>query len=66
VTGSRRKLHDEDLHSLYSSPSIIMTKSRWMRWAWHEAHNVKMRNAYIVSPHFTKIYIMKFCSHELL
>jgi hypothetical protein len=32
VTGGWRKLHDEELHSLYSSPSIIrMIKSRRMR-----------------------------------
>jgi hypothetical protein len=29
-----RELHNEDLHNLYSSPSIIrMIKSRRMRWA---------------------------------
>jgi hypothetical protein len=33
VTGSWRKLHNEELHNLYFSPSIIrMTKSRRMRW----------------------------------
>jgi hypothetical protein len=38
VTGGWRKLHNEDLHNLYSSPSIIrMTKSRRMRWAGHVA-----------------------------
>jgi hypothetical protein len=32
VTGDWRKLHNEELHSLYSSPSIIrMIKSRSMR-----------------------------------
>jgi hypothetical protein len=36
VTGGRRKLHNEELHNLYSSPSIIrMIKSRGMRWAGH-------------------------------
>jgi hypothetical protein len=31
-----RKLHNEELHNLYSSPSIIrMIKSRRMRWAGH-------------------------------
>jgi hypothetical protein len=33
VTGGWRNLHDEELHNLYSSPSIItMIKSRKMRW----------------------------------
>jgi hypothetical protein len=30
VTGGWRKLHNEELHNLYSSPNIIrMIKSRW-------------------------------------
>jgi hypothetical protein len=37
-TGDWRKLHNEELHRLYSSPSIIrMMKSRRMRWAGHVA-----------------------------
>jgi hypothetical protein len=33
-----RKLHNEEIHNLYSSPSIIrMIKSRRMRWAGHVA-----------------------------
>jgi hypothetical protein len=38
VTGVWRKLHNEELHNLYSSASIIrMIKSRRMRWAGHVA-----------------------------
>jgi hypothetical protein len=34
VTGGWRKLHNEEFHNLYFSPSIIkMIKSRRMRWA---------------------------------
>jgi hypothetical protein len=38
VTGLWRKLHNEELHNLYHSPSIIrIMKSRRMRWAGHMA-----------------------------
>jgi hypothetical protein len=38
VTGVWRKLRNEELHNLYSSPSAIrMIKSRRMRWAGHIA-----------------------------
>jgi hypothetical protein len=38
VTGGWRKLHNEGLHNLYSSPNIIrMMKSRRIRWAEHVA-----------------------------
>jgi hypothetical protein len=36
VTGEWRKLHNEELHNLYSSPDIIrQVKSRIIRWAVH-------------------------------
>jgi hypothetical protein len=38
VTGDWRKVHNEELHNLYSSSSIIrMIKSKSMRWAGHVA-----------------------------
>jgi hypothetical protein len=38
VTGGWRKLHNEELCDLYSSPSIIrIIKSRRIRWAGHVA-----------------------------
>jgi hypothetical protein len=38
VTGEWRKLHNEELHNLYSYPDIIgQVKSRRMRWAGHVA-----------------------------
>jgi hypothetical protein len=38
VTGGWRKLLNEELHNLYSSPSMIrVMKSRRMRWAGHVA-----------------------------
>jgi hypothetical protein len=43
VTGGWRKLHNEELHNLYSSPSI---KSRRMRWAGHVARMEEKRNVY--------------------
>jgi hypothetical protein len=47
VTGDWRKLHNEELHNCYSSPSIIrMIKSRRMRWAGHVARKGEKRNAY--------------------
>jgi hypothetical protein len=47
VAGGWRKLHNEELHNLYSSPSIIrMIKLRRMRWAGHAARMGVRRNAY--------------------
>jgi hypothetical protein len=37
--GSWRKLHNDELHNLYSSPNIVkVIKSRRLRWAGHVAH----------------------------
>jgi hypothetical protein len=47
VTGEWRKLHNEELHVLYSSPSIIrIIKARRMRWAGHVARMGEKMNAY--------------------
>jgi hypothetical protein len=47
VTGGWRKLHNEELHGLYSSPSIIrVMKARRMRWAGHVARIGVVRGAY--------------------
>jgi hypothetical protein len=47
VTGGWRKLHNEELRDLYSSPSIIRIIKPWrMRWAGHVARMGEKRNAY--------------------
>jgi hypothetical protein len=47
VTSEWRKLHNEELRDLYSSPSIIrIIMSRRMRWAGHVARMGEKRNAY--------------------
>jgi hypothetical protein len=39
IKGVRRKLHNEELHNLYSSPNIIrMIKSRRVRWTENVAY----------------------------
>jgi hypothetical protein len=46
MIGNWRKLHNEELHNLYCSPSIIrMIKLRRMRWAGHVARMGVKRNA---------------------
>ncbi|KAJ4452239.1 hypothetical protein ANN_03757 [Periplaneta americana] len=46
VTGEWRKLHNTELHALYSSPDIISNiKSRRLRWAGHIARMGESRNA---------------------
>jgi hypothetical protein len=47
VTGGWRKLHNDELHNLYSSRSKIrIIKSRKMRWAGHVARMGEKRNVY--------------------
>jgi hypothetical protein len=47
MTGEWRKLHDEELPDLYSSPSIIrVIKARRMRWTGHVSRMGEKRNAY--------------------
>ncbi|KAJ4447597.1 hypothetical protein ANN_09604 [Periplaneta americana] len=49
VTGEWRKLHNAELHALYSSPDIIRNiKSRRLRWAGHVTRMGESRNAYRV------------------
>jgi hypothetical protein len=44
-----RKLHNDELHNLYSSPNIVrVIKSRRIRWAGHVAHMGEGRGVYLV------------------
>jgi hypothetical protein len=47
VTGGWRELHNEKLHGLYSSPSIVrVIKARRMRWAGNVARIGEVRGAH--------------------
>jgi hypothetical protein len=47
--GSWRKLHNDELHNLYSSPNIVrVIKSRRMRWVGHVARMGEGRCVYRV------------------
>jgi len=49
VTGEWKRLHNEKLYDLYSSPNIVrVIKSRRMRWAGHEARMGEERGVYRV------------------
>ena len=47
IIGEWRKLHNAELHALYSSPNVIRNlKSRRLRWSGHVARMEQFRNAY--------------------
>jgi hypothetical protein len=46
VAGGWRQLHNTELHNLYSSPNITMTKSRRIRRAGHVTRMGAKMNAY--------------------
>jgi hypothetical protein len=47
--GSCIKLHNDEVHSLYSSPNFVrLIKSRKMRWAGHVARKGEGRSVYRV------------------
>jgi len=47
VTGERRRLHNDELNDLCSSPNIVrVIKSRRMRWAGHVARMGEERGVY--------------------
>jgi hypothetical protein len=49
VTKEWRKLHNEELNDMYSSPNTVwVIKSRKMRWAGHVARTGKRRGVYRV------------------
>jgi hypothetical protein len=48
LTGRCRKLHNEDLHDVYSSQRIItIINSRWMKWARNAARMREKGAAYM-------------------
>jgi hypothetical protein len=55
VTGDWRKLHNEELHNLYSSPNMI--KSRRMRLAGHVARVGETRKTYRILVGNSKVKI---------
>jgi len=48
VTGQWRKLHNEELNDLHSSPNIVWVIKLRMRWAGHVAHMGERRGVYWV------------------
>jgi hypothetical protein len=48
-TGSWRKLHNDELRNLYSSPKTVrVIKSRRMRWTGHVVHMGEERGVYSI------------------
>ena len=56
VTGQWRKLHNEKLNDLYSSPNIVRVKKSGMRWEGHVARMGEGRGVYrvLVRKHLGK------------
>ena len=49
ITGEWRRLHNEELNDMYSSPNIVrVIKSRRMRWAGHVVRKGEERGVYRV------------------
>jgi hypothetical protein len=54
--GSCRKLHNDELHSLYFLPNIVrVIKSRRMRWAGHVARMGDGRGVLVGKPESKKV-----------
>jgi hypothetical protein len=67
VTGEWRKLHNKELHNLYSSPDIIkQVKSRRMRWAGHVARMGEEKKLYTSSRVHARLRAHKFCKMQPL
>jgi hypothetical protein len=55
VAGGWRRLHNEELHNLYTSPNVIMViKSRRMRWAGHVALTREREMRYVYTKFWLK------------
>jgi hypothetical protein len=44
-----KKLSNEELHNINSSPNMTVTKLRRMRWVWHVERMRDMRNGNTIS-----------------